>query len=196
MASPTFSPGSVGNLIASITLAPSKTVAAFLDLSTCVEGRVTCELVVGSTAPTAPTTFGAYPVYAPPTTLTGSVSTGATSLAVATAAGIHPGQKICLQQASGSLLGEIVSVSAISGTTLTVSATINSYSTSDDVYLITQTPTFAVTPGPTQGNFSATTDYSTTMALGPGQWVVSPSNGDATATVTAIVSVNKTPGFA
>ena len=48
MPSPVYSAGSAGNLINGISVAHGTTVAAFLDLSTCIEGQVSCEMTAGA----------------------------------------------------------------------------------------------------------------------------------------------------
>lgn len=194
MAAPTFSAATYGNVMASVSLPAAKTAAAFLDLSTVIEGRITCETATGGSAPTALTSFGAYEVNFT-TTLASGASIGATSLSVTSATGLHVGQKIALQQVGGSQLGETITISAISGTTLTVGAITNSYSTSDNVYLITETASFIASPANSSGAYGTNGHYSATIFLGPAQWMIVASNGDGTVTVTVVVSVNKTPGF-
>src|SRR5579885_1110256 len=155
MPAPVYSAGTYGNVINSVTAAAGKTIAAFLDLSTAIEGQVNCEVVTGGTAPTAGTAFSAYRAYAaggsPPITLSAAALAGATSISVSSATGLHVGQNIALQQAGGSKLGEIVSISAVSGTTVTISATINSYGTGDAVYLMSQTAVTGATPSSPAG---------------------------------------------
>ncbi len=79
MASPVYSAAAnPGNVFGNVALAAGKNVAAFLDLSTAIEGQVTCELVTASgTAPAAATTFSFYHTYAAgsgaPITLSGAV---------------------------------------------------------------------------------------------------------------------------
>lgn len=202
MPSPVYSPGAPGNLINGVTAAHGATIAAFLDLSAAFEGQVVCEIATGATAPTAGTTFGAYKVYGNPAanTLTGSVAAGSTSISCSSNSGLHPNQKILLQQASGSKLGEVVTVGSggVTGSgpyTVPVSATINSYSTGDAVYLMSQSPTAMVTPAGSSSTWSASSDYSGAFFLGTGQWAVAAGNADATQAVTVTVSVDKITAY-
>jgi hypothetical protein len=188
-------------LINGVSVPKGAVIAAFLDLSNVFEGQVTCEMTTGSTAPTVGTTFYAYKVYgnATPVTLSASASAGATSVTTSGSAGLHAGQKIALQQASGSKLGEIVTVSgAITGSgpyTVPVTALVNSYSSGDGVYLINQTATWAVEPASPAGTWLASTDYSGPLFPGTGQWIIAASNGDGTQTVTVTASVDKIPSY-
>lgn len=193
MAAPTFSAATYGNVMASVALAATKTAAAFLDLSTAVEGRVTCETTTTTGPPTGLTTFGAYEVNGA-TTLASGASIGATSLSVASATGLHVGQTIALQVAGGGV-GELATISAITGTTLTVGAITNAYSTSDNVYIITETATVTAQPSNAAGAYATNKHYSQTLFLGPSQWVIAALNNDGSVTVTVAVSVNKTPAF-
>jgi hypothetical protein len=199
MPSPVYSAGAPGNLINGLSVPHGQTVAAFLDLSTSIEGRLTCEIATGATAPGSGTVFVAYPVYgnATPVTLSAGVSAGATSLSVSSVTGMHPGQRIALQQASGSKLGEIVTVSAVGGTTLTLAAgTSNSYLTGDGIYLMNQTPLPATAlPEAAGGGWAANSDYSQPMYLGTGQYIVIASNTDGAQSVTVSVSVDKITAF-
>ena len=80
MASPVYSAGTPGNLINSVTVAHGTTIAAFLDLSTSIEGQVTCEVATPSTSPASPTVFSFYKAYAAgsaaPILLTSAASPG------------------------------------------------------------------------------------------------------------------------
>jgi hypothetical protein len=204
MAAPVYSAGTPGNLINYVSVAASKNAAAFLDLSTSIEGQLTCETIVGSSAPTGLTTFSAYKAYAAgssaPITLSASATAGATSLSVSSKTGLSIGQTVCLQQAGGSKLGELSKITAISGSsspyTLTVGATINSYSSGDYVYLMAQTASFAVAPASTSGTYSASTDYSSELFLGPGQWIVSASNADSSVSITANATYDRITAIA
>ncbi len=197
---PVYAAGTLGNLINGVSVAKGATAAAFLDLSSVIEGQVNCEVTTGGTAPTLGTVFSAYRAYAAgataPITLSAAVSAGATSLSVSSAAGLHVGQNVALQQASGSKLGEVVMISNISGTTLTVSATINAYSVGDGVYYISQTAAFTVTPSNSNGSWAPSKDYSAPMFLGTGQWVIAANNTDTTApSVTVSATVDKIASF-
>lgn len=202
MPSPVYSKGTIGNLIGGTTgqsVAHGSTFAVFLDLSACIEGQVVCEVDTGATAPTTGTTFSAYKVYAagssPNTTIASAVSAGATSLPVVSTTGMHQNQKIFLQQTSAQV-GEIVIITgSVSGSPITISATINSYSSGDSVYLISQTATTTTTPGGASSTFSATTDYSSAIFLGTGQWAIAASNGDSTYAITVTATVDKITGY-
>jgi hypothetical protein len=186
MASPVYSAGTPGNLINGVTVthAVTNAVAAFLNVSTDVEAQLVAEIVVGATAPSVIASVSVYKAYAAgasaPITLTSGAASGQTSVSVSSKTGLSVGQKVCLQQASGAKLGEIVTVSAISGSsspfTLTTTANlVNSYSTSDGLYYMSQTPVYAIEPSAT---YTANTDYSVPITLGPGQYVVGTVNAD------------------
>ncbi len=129
MAAPVYSAGTPGNLINGVTVTHgAAAIAAFLDLSTSIEGQLTCEVITGSNAPTSISTVSAYKAYAAgasaPITFSAPATAGATSLSVSSKTGLSVGQTVCLQQASGSKLGELSKITAISGSsspyTLTV----------------------------------------------------------------------------
>jgi hypothetical protein len=193
MPSPVYSAGTPGNLISAASIATTKTVVAFLDLSTCIEGQVTCELVTGTgTAPAAPTTFSAYKAYAAGAsasiTLTATAAAGATSLSVSNTTGLSVGQQVALVSAS-TKVGELVTISAISGTTLTVTAitaSTGTYASGSFVYLCAQTASFAVSPCNAAGTWAASQDYSSVLFLCPSQWIIAANNTSAvTVTVNA-----------
>lgn len=200
MPAPVYSAGTFGNLINGVSVAKGATIAAFLDLSSAIQGQVNCEVVTGASAPTVGTTFSAYRAYAagsnPPITLSASVAAAGTSLSVSSATGLHLGQAIALQQAGGSKLGEVVTISAISGTTVTVSATINAYGSGDGVYLIGQTPVTSVEPASPTSTWAANEDYSAPLYLTTGQYVIAANNGDAAQTVTVAATVDKVTSYA
>jgi hypothetical protein len=156
-------------------------------------------MTTGATAPTAATTFLCFRVYAatattPNATLSGAVSAGATSISVNSAAGISKGQQVAIVTAAG-LVGEIVTVSTVSGTTLTLSAgTINGYSSGDLVFLVEQTASGgSVAPG---GSWAANTTYSTSIyPPAAWLWVVQAQNTDAVQAVTVSVTLDKNPAF-
>jgi hypothetical protein len=197
MPAPVFNAGTLGNVINAVSVAPTKTIAAFLDLGSApnaeIEGQLVCEVVVGATAPTAGTTFSIYDAYCAGaganTTLSSGASAGAATINVVSKAGLNQGQKIAVQQAGGSKLGEVVTITgAITGTgpyAVPVSATINSYSTGDNVYLFAQTPLDQVTPSSPTNTWAANSDYSSfKRRYGTGQYVVAANNADGSATVT------------
>lgn len=199
MPSPVYSAGTPGNLMSGVTVPFGKTVAAFLDLSTDVEGQVTCEMVTGVTAPTAPTVFGAYKAYAAgasaPITLTAAVAVGATSLPLSGATGLHQNQMIALISASTGE-GEIVTLTAApSGTgaqSIACSATINAYAQNDLVYLIAQTPSLTRAPSnPSTLAWVVNSDYSAEMEIGAAKWVIGASNTDGAQSTTVTITVDK-----
>lgn len=196
MPSPVYSAGTPGNLLSGVSLATTKNAAAFLDLSTCIEGQVTCELIT-ATQPTAATTFSAFKAYAAgasaPITLTATAAAGATSLSVSGATGLYQGQTIALVT-TATKVGELVTITSISGTTLTVpaiAAAAGTYAIGASVYLMAQTASFVASPAiPSTGLWAANSDYSAELFLGPAQWIVSASN-TATQTVTVNATVDK-----
>lgn len=198
MAAPTYSAGTPGNVINSAALAAGKNAAAVVDLSTVVGGALHCKMTTGGTAPTTGTTFSCYRVYgataAGNTSLSAAAAAGATSLSVGSAVGISVGQKVAVVTAAG-LVGEVVTVSSVSGTTLTLgSGTIDSYSTGDLVFLIEQTASGGtVAPG---SSWAASTSYSTSI-YPPAAWVwiVQAVNGDAAQSVTVSVTLDRNPTF-
>jgi hypothetical protein len=212
MPAPVYSAGTYGNVFNAVSVAHGNTIAAFLDLSTSIEGQVNCEVVTGASPPTAGTTFSAYRAYGSATGTSTPVapftiaaaSTGATSLtltAVASGAGggLHAGQKIALQQASGSKLGEVATISAVSGSgpyTVTVAATLNAYSNNDYAYLMGQTSVASVTPASAAGTWAASTDYSAPLYLGTGTYILAAANNDTANSVTASATMDKVTSFA
>ena len=196
MPSPVYSVGTIGNTIAAVSVAHSTVTAAFLPLSSSIEGQVSCQIVTGSSPPTAATIFSAYKVVAAaPNTMVSSFGSS-TSITVASAANFNVGEKILLQQASGSKLGETATISAISTNTLTVSTLVNTYSSGDNVYKIDQTATFSAAPSSTTGTWVASKTYSAALFLGAGQWAIEASNTDASYAVTVTVSTDQITGFA
>lgn len=204
MAAPVYSAGTPGNLINDVSVIHGTTAAAFLDLSSSIEGQLTCETIVGASAPSIITTFSAYKAYAAgssaPVTFNASASAGATSLSVNSKTGLSVGQNICLQQANSPKSGEMTKITAISGSsspyTLNVTSIINSYSTGDNVYLMAQTASFVAAPSNSSGAYATNSDWSSEFFLGTGQWVIAAFNGDATYNVIANVTVDKITSFA
>jgi hypothetical protein len=201
MAAPTYSAGTPGNVINGIGLASggTKNSAALVDLSTVLGGALHCQMTTGSTAPTAATTFRCFRAYAstvasPSMTLSAAASSGSTTLSVNSASGINRGQQIAIVTAAG-LVGEIATVSSISGATLTLAVgTINAYSTNDLVFLIEQTASGGtVAPG---SSWAANTTYSTTIyPPSAWLWIVQAVNADTAQAVTASVTLDKNPAF-
>jgi hypothetical protein len=202
MASPTFSAGTIGNVIPRVSLAPTKNAAGYWNASTTVDSRIVSKVVTGGTAPTATVVYSLYGVTnnATQITLSAAVTAGAESISVSSDSGMDIGDTICLQQASGSLLGELVKISgAITGSgpfTVPISVgTTNSYSEGDNVFQIVQTPIFLQIPLSTSGTYSTNSSYSAQMDVGPGEYVHGVVNNDGVATVTVVASANTTPAF-
>lgn len=173
MASPVYSsPASPGNLIASGTsIAAGNSVGAFVDASAWFQAIITPKFLAPATLGTTPlATCSAYDAYAE-TTLSAAASSGATSISVASAAGITVGQQIALPS-------EIVTVSAVSGTTLTVSALVGTYSSGASVYLIEQTPSASAQVG---SAYAVNTVYSKSIYLDTARYFIALTNGDTVA---------------
>jgi hypothetical protein len=197
MATLTYTAGSYGNIVNGVSVAPSKNVAALVDLSTVVQGSLLCKILTGATAITAQTSFNAYRVSGAPasgnTTLSAGPSSGATSISVNSTTGIGKNTVIAVVAASTGI-GELVTVSAVSGTTLTVGALINSYLTSDLVFLIEQTSTGgAVAPGIA---WAANTEYSASIYPSAGSvYIVAAKNTDTGQPVTVTITLDKNASF-
>ncbi len=200
MAAPTYAAGTPGNVISSLPLAAggSKNAAALVDLSTVLGGALHCKMTTGGTPPTAATTFSCYRVYgatsAGNTTLSAGAAVGSTSLSVGSSAGISAGQKVALLTAAG-LIGEVITVSSVAGTTLTlVAGTIDAYSAGDLVFLIEQTASGGtITPG---SSWAANASYSTSIyPPAAWVWVVQAVNADTAQPVTVSVTVDRNPSF-
>ncbi len=197
MAAPTYSAGSLGNVINAITVAKGANSAALVDLSTALGGALLCKILTGSAVITAAVTFGCYRVTGATatgkTTLSAGALAGAASLTVGSASGIGKNTVIAVVKAAG-LFGELVTVSNVSGTTLTVSPIINSYSSNDLVFLIEQTPSGGlVAPG---ASWVANTEYSTTIyPPAAWLWIIAAKNTDATNSAIVTVTLDKNPTF-
>jgi hypothetical protein len=197
MAAPTYSAGTYGGVISAVSVAHGATTAALVDLTTKMDGALLCKILTGTSPITVATTFKLYRITcataaASNTTLSASASAGATSLSVNSATGISKNCVIAVVTASG-LVGEIVTVSTVSGTTLTVTATINAYSTNDLVFLIEQTPTTTVQPGT---SWSANTEYSVSIYPPLSMlWIIAAANGDSSNSVTVTVNLDTNPAF-
>lgn len=197
MASPVSSAlGTPGNLIASGTsVAAGKTAGAQLDASAIFEAQINGKAISPGTLGSTPLpSVAAYQYYAE-TTLSAAVAQGATSLTVASAAGIVVGQSIALVNTAPSP-GEIVTVTAISGTTLTVAATQFAYASAATVLLIEQTPSTSVQlASPTGAAYAVSTPYSKNVDIDTGRYFVVVANGD-TAAWTCEMSLNTWTGVA
>lgn len=192
MPAPTYSTGSA--VLSAVSLAAGKNAAVLIDLSTVIQGMVWCQSETGATAPTVGTTFALRRAIgataAGNTTLSAAPSAGATSISVNSATGITKGRTIAVISAS-TKLGEILTVSAITGTTLTVSALENAYSTNDLVFLVEDIPSGGtVVPG---SSWAANTSYGTTMYPPIGVWILHATNGDATNAVIVTAITDTVP---
>ena len=197
MAAPTYSAGTLGNVINAISVAHGANSAALVDLSTVLGGALLCKVLTGSPAITAAVTFGCYRVTGATatgnTSLLAGATAGATSLSVKSASGIGKNAVIAVVKATG-LVGELVTVSNVNGTTLAVSAIANAYSANDPVFLIEQTASGGtVAPG---SPWVANTEYSTTIyPPAAWLWIVAARNTDATSAATVTITLDKNPAF-
>jgi len=198
MAAPTYSAGSYGGVINAVSVAHGANTAALVDLTNKLGGALLCKILTAAPAITSAVTFSCYRVTCATaassnTTLFAGASSGATTLSVNSAAGISKNCTIAVVTASGSV-GELVTVTNVSGTTLTVSATINAYGTNDLVFLIEQTASGGtVAPG---SSWAANSEYSTTI-YPPAAflWIIAAKNGDSTNSATVTVNLDTNPAF-
>lgn len=198
MPSPTYSPGTLGNVLNGASLAAGKNAAALVDLIGNIGAGLDCQFTTGATAITAPVTFACYRAKATTaagnTTISGTVTAGSTSASVASAAGIGKGQLVALIAASTGV-GEIVTVSSVAGTTLTLAAgTTNAYAASDKVFLVEQAPSGgSAAPGT---SWAANTTYGTSI-YPPSDfvWVLQAKNTDSGQAVTISATLDKQPAF-
>lgn len=222
MPSPTFTPGTVGNVINAVSVPKGATIAAFLPCSTDISAYVDCQVITGGTAPTAGTAFSAYRAIDcaattpfAPMTLSAAVTAGtaSTSLSVADVVsgahgGLHPTQMIALVKAGAAPQnGEIVAVgtAGVSGSgpfTVPVTGgganggTLNSYASGDYVFLIGQRAVASATPSGPAATWAANSYYSAPLELGSGQYVLAASNADAAQAVTASATADLVPSYA
>ena len=183
MAAPQYSPGTLGNFVATGTsLAAAGNFAALLDCSPDFEAQLTAGMETGGTvAATAGVTVSAYHTYgaAPATTLTSSTTAGtATVLPVASASGIKLGQYLGVDT-------ELCLVTAVSGLNITVSKTQYAHASSANVYLIEQSPSATVQlSNPTGAAYAINSCYSKTLYLPTSKYWIVYVNLDATNAVT------------
>jgi hypothetical protein len=143
---------------------------------------VTCHSRLGSNATgTVGARFDFYHQVGTKTNLTSSASSGATSLAVASTNGIEINQIIAVWDAING--GELVTVTGVSGLSLSVNATRLAHTSTADVYIIEQIPTFTIQPAPV-GGYVANTVYSKTVRLDTSMWVCAITNTDSGTTIT------------
>lgn len=172
-----------GNLYAATTLAASANIGAILDLTAAFQSVVDLRMTTGATAAaTSGASFSCYHVYAQTTTTTTITGGSTTSIAVASATGLGAKSKMAIvNPATG--IGELLSVTSNSGTTLTVTAPLNSYSGTTNIYFISQTPEVV---GATLGQnlAAATTTYGEAVVLDTQLWFLSIANLDASNSIT------------
>jgi hypothetical protein len=179
---------SPGNLLSATSLAASGSIGAYEDASSLFEFQLTNRMTTGSSASaTNGVNVNIYAVYATIVTTTGTttnngtaLSSGGTSVTLSSVAGLAKGSQIVIAN-------EIVTVSAISGNTLTISALQYAHSNGVSVYLITSTPT--ITPAPLgQNTATGNETYSGMVPLPTGRWFIYLTNTDATDAVTVEMS--------
>jgi hypothetical protein len=187
MAAPTYSNGT--NLLNGVSLAAGKNAAALIDLSTVIQGLVWVLMETGATAPTVGTTFSLRRVVGAKatgnTTITnsGGIASGATSITIGSATNIVKNRLIALISASTGV-GEIVTATAVSGTTITISATENAYNLNDLVFLVEDIASGGTIVPSSSGTWAANTPYDTTLYPPIGVWILHAANGDGTQAVT------------
>jgi hypothetical protein len=197
MAAPTYQAGTLGNGINAVSLASGKSIACVWDCTTVLASAATCKILAGATAITTATTFSIYrcpgqSASAPQTTLSAGPSSGATSISVTSATGISKNCIIGIIPAAGGV-GEIATVSTVSGTTVTVAALTNGYSTGDYVFLIDQTATVTASPGT---SWVANTEYSQSIYSPANMlYLIGVKNADASYSVVVTVTIDKNPAF-
>lgn len=202
MPKPTFQAGLMGNIVPPTTVKPSQTIAAFTDLQNIFEGHLVCEIFTSGIAPSNYTLFSVYTSYnnnmpgnTCPLNINQPILSGSTNIYITNMGsgipGLYPGKKIAL--ISGQQ-GEIVVINGIlTGSNpyeIPVTPTINAYS-GGNVYLMEQTPTCILQLG-----VGANEDFSRTMTLGTGQYIVGINNTDTSANVTVLVTQDAVTGYA
>jgi len=194
MASPvTASIPVAGNLYTATTLAASANIGIFIDLTAVFEGQIDVRETTGATAAsTSGASIAFYHVLSSTTTTTTITGGTTTSIVVTSATGLAKGQKIAI---GGTTTGEIVTISAISGTTITINAPLNSYSGTINVYLISQT---AAVTGPILGQnlTNANTTYGMPFFMQTGAYFVSLTNLDVTNAITVEITGRNITGVA
>jgi hypothetical protein len=187
------------SLINQLSVAAGKNAATIVDLTGKTAGMILCKILCGASAPTVATTFSLYRLpsqasgSAPITTLSAGPSSGATSISVVSATGISTKCAILVVSASTGL-GELVTVTGVSGTTLTVNALVNSYSSGAYVFVMEQTASGgSIAPG---SSWAASTEYSCSIytpsfVTGAGAlWGLVVVNGDGTNAVTVTANLD------
>lgn len=198
MASPQFSAiATPGNLIASQTaVAAGSAYGVYYDASAVFEAQITAKFETGSAVSTvaggAGVVASAFHVYGS-TTLSAAASATNTSITVASAAGLLPGQAIALPNE----LVTIASTYTIGSTTVPVSALKYSYASAAPVYVVEQTPSASVQlASPSGAAYAASTAYSKTLYLGTSRYFIYLNNLDTTNAVTVEATVDLFSGVA
>lgn len=177
-----------GNLLAAASLAASASIGVYQDASALFEFQLTARMTTGGAAASINgVNVFIYAVYAAIVTTTGTttnngttLSSGGTTVTLSSVAGIADGSQIVIAD-------EIVTVSAISGNTLTISAAQYSHVSGVNVYLIASTPT--ITPAPLgQNTATANATYSEMVPLPTGRWFINLVNTDVSDAVTVEMS--------
>lgn len=119
------------------------------------------------------------------TVLAASVVSGATSLTLSSTTGITAGMVLGLQQAS---VGETVTVQAVSGTTVTVTATQFGYAGGSNVYPLAASAYASVRLGST--DVAPSTSYGNVLFTPPQDYWISFSNLDTVNAVTVTATFN------
>lgn len=144
----------IGNVIASATVAASAQSCAVIDNSSQWCDYITPRVTTGATASgTNGLSVNVYVVEGTTTTLGSGVSAAGTSLTVASGTGFAKGMKIGIggPGASDSTnVGEVRTISNVSGTTITIDALQNAHASGAVVYLLVQTPYADATGGATR----------------------------------------------
>lgn len=212
MPSPTFTDGTIGNVLNAVSVPKATNAAALVNIPTVIEAKLAVDVQAGATAPTAATVFSAYQAQAayhagtPNLTLGAAVTAGTsnTSLTIASqnaTTGLRVGEQIALVSQS-TLVGELVKITSVSGAgpyTVGVTGTglnggtLNNYSNSpaDLVFVMVQTPIDTATPSIPANN----SGNSAPLLLGNGRYIVAASNPDAAQAVTVTVTMDTTPSY-
>lgn len=200
MAAPTYSAGTIGNVLASGTsLAHGANIAVLIDLSTKVGGAIGISMSTGGTPPTAATTFALHRVQgataAGNTTLSAAVTGPASTIDVVSGTGIIAGQSLALISATTGI-GEVVTTSSISGTTVTLTGnTENSYASGDKVFLIEQTASGG-SSAPGSGWVLNNTYGTTLYPPAAWVWILHAINTDTAEAVSVCATLDTNPTIA
>jgi hypothetical protein len=180
MAAPVYSAGTFGNVVSNVSVAHGTVIGAFVNVPTDVECQLSCFVLPGATQPTVITVFSAYKVvaaYPIPITAVGSgtLTIGSTPATV----GLFAKMEIGIQQVGGSKLGEIATITSITGDVLTVPTIVSGgYSIGDSIYSIEQTPSFTVPPASPTFVYAPSTPESAALFLPPAPWFIGVNNAD------------------